>query len=54
MKDPEWEALWRTALAATARAYGPYSHYAVGSAVALEGGRVFSAGNLENGSLGLS
>ena len=42
------EGLVRQALAARARAYAPYSHYAVGAAVLSESGRVYTGCNVEN------
>lgn len=42
------EDLWRAALEARARAYAPFSGFAVGCAVRTESGRVFVGANMEN------
>ena len=54
MDDAAWQALLATAKAASAHAYCPYSHFAVGAAVQTADGRIFSACNVENASYGLS
>lgn len=49
MNDPvDVATLIRQAAEAHARAYAPYSHYAVGAAVRAEDGRVFTGCNVEN------
>jgi len=54
MNDTAWHALLAAAKAASARAYCPYSHFAVGAAVQTADGRVFSGCNVENASYGLA
>ncbi len=46
--------LIETAITAQKGAYCPYSRYRVGAAVLTETGRIFSGGNVENASYGLS
>jgi cytidine deaminase len=48
------EKLLSTAKAARARAYAPYSRFAVGAALATADGAIFSGCNLENSSYGLT
>lgn len=48
------EELMRRAQEARARAYAPYSGYAVGAAVLCADGAVVTAANVENASFGLS
>src|SRR6266436_2482252 len=50
---PDWE-LVEQAQEAAARAYAPYSHFAVGAAVRGKSGRIYAAANLENASSGLT
>jgi len=42
------EDLWRAALEARAKAYAPFSGFAVGCAIRTESGRVFVGANMEN------
>jgi cytidine deaminase len=49
-----WEKLFEAATAARAHAHAPYSKFAVGAAVLVEGGELFSGCNVENSSYGLS
>ena len=52
MKRSRLDALVEAALAVRARAYAPYSHYAVGAAVESSSGRVYVGCNVENSSYG--
>ena len=47
-------SLLRAARAAEYRAYAPYSQFKVGAAVLTASGRIFSGGNVENSSYGLT
>jgi cytidine deaminase len=46
------EQLVTAAKLARSRAYAPYSHYKVGSAIATRSGRIFAGCNVENASYG--
>ena len=48
------ERLLTLARAARRSAYAPYSNFAVGAALLAADGRVFTAGNIENASYGLT
>ncbi|GGY20267.1 cytidine deaminase [Paludibacterium paludis] len=50
----DWAHLEREARAAAARAYVPYSRFAVGAAILTADGRVFTGCNVENASFGLT
>lgn len=54
MDEMKWQALTAAAKAASARAYCPYSQFAVGAAVQTADDRVFSGCNVENASYGLA
>jgi len=49
----DWELLRREAVAVMARAYAPYSKYAVGAAAVVSDGRLVTGCNVENASYGL-
>lgn len=50
----DWDHLQRLATEAAARAYAPYSGFAVGAAGLVDDGRILTACNVENASYGLS
>ena len=52
--DAGTKKLVRAAATAAQHAYAPYSHYRVGAAVRTKGGRIFTGGNVENASYGLT
>jgi cytidine deaminase len=52
--DVDPEALFRRAHEARDRAYAPYSQLRIGAALLTSTGDVFTAGNVENGSYGLT
>jgi cytidine deaminase len=53
LDNPDRELVER-AQEAAARAYAPYSRFAVGAAVRSKSGRIYAAANLENASSGLT
>jgi cytidine deaminase len=55
MSEPiDWEALRARAVAASARAYAPYSSYPVGAAGLVDDGRVLTSCNVESASYGVT
>lgn len=54
MKDQLPQDLLAAATQARARAYVPYSHFAVGAALRTDKGTIFTGANIENASYGLS
>ncbi len=52
--DAIWERLRDEAIAATQRAYCPYSHYPVGAAALVDDGRIVSGCNVENAGYGVT
>ncbi|ADU51346.1 pyrimidine-nucleoside phosphorylase [Thermaerobacter marianensis DSM 12885] len=49
-----WETLHRLARAARESAVAPFSRYRVGAALETAGGRIYTGGNIENASFGLT
>jgi len=50
---PDWDLLHATAIAASKKAYAPYSNFPVGVAGLVSDGRIVSGCNVENASYGL-
>lgn len=51
---PDWRELVDAAAEARHGAYAPYSHFAVGAAVRVASGRVYTGSNIENAAWGLT
>lgn len=54
MEHVDWEALRTEAIAASERAYAPYSGFRVGAAGLVDDGEIITGCNVENASYGLS
>ncbi len=54
MTDIDWSALRAAAVAATAKAYVPYSRFPVGAAALVDDGRVVAGANIENAAYGVT
>ena len=54
MEHVDWEALRTEAIAASERAYAPYSGFRVGAAALVDDGEIITGCNVENASYGLS
>jgi len=54
MNGVDWEALRRSARAASERAYVPYSNFPVGVAALTDEGHIVTGANVENASFGLT
>ena len=50
---PDWQLLHATAIAASKKAYAPYSNFPVGVAGLVNDGRIIGGCNVENASYGL-
>jgi cytidine deaminase len=50
----EWRQLVAAATEARHTAYAPYSHFAVGAAVRVASGRIYTGSNIENAAWGLT
>ncbi|WP_404311730.1 cytidine deaminase [Agrococcus terreus] len=54
MAEIDWEALHEAAVGAAAKAYAPYSRFAVGAAALVDDARVVTGANIENAAYGVT
>ncbi|GAA3597047.1 cytidine deaminase [Agrococcus terreus] len=54
MAEIDWETLHEAAVGAAAKAYAPYSRFAVGAAALVDDGRVVTGANIENAAYGVT
>ena len=54
ISEAQKEELIQAAISVRKMAYAPYSNYAVGAAILVENGRIFTGVNVENASYGLT
>lgn len=54
MAEIDWQALQDAAVAATAKAYVPYSKFPVGAAALVDDGRIVAGANIENAAYGVT
>ena len=54
MTEIDWALLHERAIAATAKAYVPYSRFPVGAAALVDDGRIVAGANIENAAYGVS
>lgn len=54
MSDMDWTALHEAAVAASAKAYVPYSGFPVGAAALVDDGRLITGANIENAAYGVT
>ena len=54
MTEIDWALLHERAIAATAKAYVPYSRFPVGSAALVDDGRIVAGANIENAAYGVT
>ncbi|ERG64883.1 hypothetical protein L332_10565 [Agrococcus pavilionensis RW1] len=54
MAEIDWQALHDAAVAATERAYVPYSRFPVGAAALVDDGRIVAGANIENAAYGVT
>ena len=54
MTEIDWALLHERAIAATAKAYVPYSRFPVGAAALVDDGRIVAGANIENAAYGVT